>query len=227
MSVCTSYNIEFATPPTQERINELKFFLVDTMGVSNFFCETDNGEDILRPAELKNDEVQILDPDYEDVSGASLFQVHPDSTRYWKGYERGDFWHHYHLMRFFLAQKDVKSVYASTEEHLGEKVELADAEKLLNHFMATGYSRYESEGKSTTPNNPVHPDCFCNKPLMRTSNDDETLNFLCSGRFCKMPPVRITGDAAKKLLNTGELPAEFEEVQMDGISVWTQKESSS
>lgn len=227
MSVDSNFIVQFKTPPSNERLREIRYSLVDAMGAGEFSHDEKNGTDIIKPVEVINGEVNVLSHDFDDISQVTFYQVHPASTRYAIGYERGDFWIHYYIIRYFLAQGDVEALFENTSrsDGLGWEVTLVTAEELLQHFLANGYLPYGHQRTFSTPNNPVHPDCWCNRQMVGISNVEECLIFQCAARGCTMPPVRITDEAAKQLLTSGQLPTAYRLVEAEGHSYWTQEES--
>ena len=212
MSVDAFYNIEFKTPPSEERLADIRYKLVDVMGVSGFFCDSASGEDILVPVERKGSElVKVWGSDLS----SSIYQVLPMTPDYRADYECGNFFEHYYIVRFFLAQEDVNAVFKSYEsDEIGKEVTLNDAEALLKRFIDSGYFQYNKVNSSfDLPVEIIHPECWCKKPMRRTSNDNENINYVCAAENCRMPPVRITGNVAKDLINKGIIPSKYHKIK--------------
>ena len=224
MSVDQHYNIVFKKSLTPNMLGDIVFKLIDALGVNCFGCESEKG--ILDPVLVIDGGIKAFEYPYNESEKekAICYQVSPSETKYEIGYERGDFWTQFYLMKFFLEHEEVKAVFRTSDnEYLGSEIDSSYVDELLSHYLKNGHFIREQKESFTTPNNPIHPDCICGKKLIRTSNSDEMLNFTCTARHCNKGPVRLRGKEAKRLLLSGELPSEYERVKEGSIDVWVPK----
>jgi hypothetical protein len=217
------YNIEFTSPPTSGRLADIKFHLVDALGVSALYFRTPNGEDILAPINVLDGEVEVSYASCPNVTEVTFYRVYPATADYKVDHERGDFWTHYFIMRFFLAQQDVNNLYATSDvdgEYIGRIIRIDDVEALFDHYIKHGNFRYNIKKAVGSEPCPTHPGCWYNKPLVRKPGGGESLYFVCGAERCVMPPVNISGKAAEEFLKTGKLPLKYRKVESDAGVYW-------
>ncbi|WP_026960524.1 hypothetical protein [Aliagarivorans taiwanensis] len=232
MSVDHTYYVEFKKPPTEKRLGELAYHLIDAFGVNEFasLAQAVDGypleKYVLLPVRRTDSHggVETLDWDYDfnnEIEKATLYQVSPRESAHFEGYERGDVWVHLFVMKLFLSQDDIIATYRSSgDANLGSLVSLVDVENLLNNFVSRGYFSQNDKDGFHIQANPIHPECVCGKPLRHRSSVRDSLNFTCSAQGCTKPPVRIQGAAAQALIHDGVLPQKYKKVCENGFEVW-------
>lgn len=176
MSADQSYFIKFASPPGKKRIGELIFAIVDVLGAGAFFLPNEDSPEkyILTPYKADGaNTMRELTYGWEDeeIEAAVFYGIHPATPAHDEGNERGNFFTHYWLLRYFLKQPDVIATFRSySSDSLGQQVSLVDAENLMDNFLTRGYFSQNDHDFFNLPANPVHPDCPCGKPLRHKSS---------------------------------------------------------
>lgn len=232
MSADHYYHIEFTSPPTEKRIGEIAFHLIDAFSVSEFVWSdyvSDHGNQypkekyILTPSKVEGNNVESLDFDYDEleIPNAVFYSISPTTSAHFENYERGNIWVHIFLLKYFLSQSDVEGIYRGSDcDDLGGRMSTIDIENLLNNFVNRGYFSLGDEDAAHIPVNPTHPDCICGKPLRHNCSSTDKLNFLCVAQGCQKRPVRFFGKDAENLMQNGILPEKYKKYDDGGCDVW-------
>lgn len=226
MSADQTYFIKFAVPPSKKRIGEMIFAIIDALGAGAFFLPDEQlaERNILMPYQANRDRtMQELQYGWEDekIETAVFYGIHPATPAHSEGSERGSFFTHYWLQRYFLKQPDIIATYQTYDsDSIGKQISLVDAENLMDNFLSRGYFSMKDHDFFPLPANPTHPDCPCGKPLRHCSSVTEWLNFTCVANGCRKRPVRLYGEDAKALIESGVLPSAYKLHDDNGCMVY-------